>query len=152
VTTPPIHGTLSGTAPSLTYTPAPDYSGTDILQFKVNNGVLDSALATVSITVTPALQVGLHELERNGHVVEVEIKLTNTSSTTATNVHVSAASLLSLKAFRMDPSRAFSLAGGMSRIVYVWFKPLNKGQSGTLSVSGTSSLGSFSLSQTVTIP
>lgn len=51
VVTNPAHGTLSGTAPSLTYTPTTNYSGADSFTFKVNNGV-DSNTATVSITVS----------------------------------------------------------------------------------------------------
>jgi hypothetical protein len=52
--TQPTHGTLNGTAPSLTYTPALDYSGGDSFTFKANDGQLDSNVATVTITVTPA--------------------------------------------------------------------------------------------------
>jgi VCBS repeat-containing protein len=53
VVTQPAHGTLSGTAPSLTYTPAANYNGADNFTFKVNDGQVDSAAATVSITVNP---------------------------------------------------------------------------------------------------
>lgn len=53
IVTPPAHGTLSGTAPNLTYKPATNYNGTDALSFKVNDGVVDSAAVVVSITVTP---------------------------------------------------------------------------------------------------
>ena len=53
VVTSTTHGTLSGTAPSLTYTPSANFTGTDNFTFKVNDGVLHSTLATVSITVTP---------------------------------------------------------------------------------------------------
>ena len=56
VTVGPAHGTLSGSAPSLTYTPNTGYSGPDSFQFKVNNGTLDSTSATVTITVTPNTQ------------------------------------------------------------------------------------------------
>jgi len=49
----PSHGTLNGTAPNLTYTPNTNFNGSDSFTFKVNDGTLDSALATVSITVTP---------------------------------------------------------------------------------------------------
>ncbi len=55
IVTPPAHGTLSGTAPNLVYTPAASYSGPDSFQFDVSNGALDSSLATVSITVTAGL-------------------------------------------------------------------------------------------------
>ncbi len=54
VVTQPVHGTLSGTAPNLTYTPALDYNGGDSFTFKANDGQLDSNVATVTITVTPA--------------------------------------------------------------------------------------------------
>ncbi len=47
----PPHGTLTGTAPNLTYTPAANYNGSDSFTFTVNDGTVDSAAATVSITV-----------------------------------------------------------------------------------------------------
>src|SRR4029078_711807 len=53
VVQPPAHGTLGGTAPGLTYTPAANYNGPDRFTFKVNDGQLDSNVATVSITVRP---------------------------------------------------------------------------------------------------
>src|SRR5438874_7025314 len=51
VTVGPQHGTLSGTAPNLTYTPAVGYVGPDSFQFTTANGFLTSAAATVSIPV-----------------------------------------------------------------------------------------------------
>ncbi|PYK07918.1 MAG: hypothetical protein DME65_15340 [Verrucomicrobia bacterium] len=53
VTSDPSHGTLSGTAPNETYTPNANYNGSDNFTFKVNDGQVDSADATVSITVSP---------------------------------------------------------------------------------------------------
>merc|ERR1712000_117921 len=50
----PQHGTLSGTAPDLPYTPEAGYSGVDSFPFSVNDGELDSEVVTVSITVTAA--------------------------------------------------------------------------------------------------
>ena len=49
--TPPAHGTLTGTAPDLTYTPTTNYSGSDSFTFTVNDGTDNSAPATVSITI-----------------------------------------------------------------------------------------------------
>ncbi len=49
--TQPAHGALSGTAPYLTYTPDPGYSGPDGFSFTVSNGTRTSAPANVSITV-----------------------------------------------------------------------------------------------------
>ncbi|MBE7184515.1 MAG: autotransporter domain-containing protein [Methylobacterium mesophilicum] len=51
VTTATSHGTLSGTAPNLTYTPTAYFTGSDSFTFTVNNGTSTSAPATVSITV-----------------------------------------------------------------------------------------------------
>ena len=48
---PPSHGTLSGTAPNLTYTPVANYNGPDSFTFVVNDGKVNSDPATVSITV-----------------------------------------------------------------------------------------------------
>ncbi len=53
VVTPPAHGSLSGAAPNLTYTPAADYYGADSFTFRVSDGLEDSDPALVSIEVTP---------------------------------------------------------------------------------------------------
>ncbi|MDB4992360.1 MAG: family of calcium-binding protein [Parcubacteria group bacterium] len=47
----PAHGTLSGTAPAMAYTPAADYTGNDTFTFVVFDGTATSSPATVSITV-----------------------------------------------------------------------------------------------------
>jgi RHS repeat-associated protein len=52
IVTPPSHGTLTGTAPALTYVPAPDFHGSDTFTFAANDGSDQSAPATVAITVT----------------------------------------------------------------------------------------------------
>jgi len=49
----PSHGSLSGTGPNLTYTPNANFNGSDSFLFKVNDGTVDSATATVSITLKP---------------------------------------------------------------------------------------------------
>jgi hypothetical protein len=50
----PTKGALSGTSPNLVYTPGANGIGSDSFTFKVNDGELDSAPATVSIDITPA--------------------------------------------------------------------------------------------------
>ncbi len=57
IVTGPAHGTLSGTGPARTYVPAADYFGSDSFTFKVNDGEVDSAPATVSIDVSPVNDV-----------------------------------------------------------------------------------------------
>ena len=47
----PLHGSLSGSAPSLTYTPAAGYAGPDSFTFRANDGTVNSNTATISITV-----------------------------------------------------------------------------------------------------
>ena len=54
VVTTPANGTLSGTAPNLTFTPSIGWSGTTSFTFRVNDGALESTLATVELTVAPA--------------------------------------------------------------------------------------------------
>jgi hypothetical protein len=54
---PPSHGTLSGTAPNLVYTPNAGFSGADSFTFKANDGQADSAPATVSLSVGPASDI-----------------------------------------------------------------------------------------------
>ena len=50
---PPASGVLSGTAPALTYTPAPGFSGTDSFDFSASDGINVSNTATVTIRVNP---------------------------------------------------------------------------------------------------
>jgi len=53
IVTSTAHGTLSGTDNHLTYTPNANFSGQDSFTFKVDDGSLLSATATVSIQVNP---------------------------------------------------------------------------------------------------
>src|SRR5207248_1186147 len=51
----PTNGVISGfnaNTGALTYTPNPNFNGPDSFRFKVNDGTVDSAPATVSLTVT----------------------------------------------------------------------------------------------------
>ena len=76
VLTQPIHGTLSGTAPNLTYTPELDYNGPDLFEFRVSDGRSRSEPARVSIQVTavgdaPVVRTtgaALHYTENDGPV------------------------------------------------------------------------------------
>jgi len=51
IVTPPQHGTLSGTAPNLVYTPFPDYEGDDRFTFRVSDGTSDSNVASVDLWI-----------------------------------------------------------------------------------------------------
>jgi hypothetical protein len=50
---PPRHGSVTGTPPSVTYTPATDYNGPDSFTFTASDANSTSAPATVSLTVFP---------------------------------------------------------------------------------------------------
>jgi hypothetical protein len=51
VVTVPTHGSLSGTAPNLTYTPDQDYAGDDFIYFSANDGQQTGNVAIVHISV-----------------------------------------------------------------------------------------------------
>lgn len=52
--TQPAHGTLTGTAPNLTYTPTPGYTGPDQFTFQTQDARTTSTIATVGIVVGPS--------------------------------------------------------------------------------------------------
>jgi hypothetical protein len=47
----PAHGTLSGVAPNLVYTPTSDYSGPDVFVIRTSDGVNPSVASTVYVSV-----------------------------------------------------------------------------------------------------
>jgi len=49
----PYYGQLTGVAPEVAYTADPDYSGPDVLTFRVNDGQANSQIAVVNLTVLP---------------------------------------------------------------------------------------------------
>lgn len=53
VVSQPQHGSLSGIAPNLFYTPETNYNGMDSFTFKANDGTVESNEATVMITIIP---------------------------------------------------------------------------------------------------
>jgi DNA/RNA endonuclease G (NUC1)/fibronectin type 3 domain-containing protein len=52
ILTGPFHGGLTGTGANRTYTPAPDYNGTDTFTWRVNDGTNNSNTSTFTINVT----------------------------------------------------------------------------------------------------
>ena len=52
IVTQPAHGELTGTAPNVIYTSEAEYTGDDMFTFKVNDGFVDSEIATVNILVS----------------------------------------------------------------------------------------------------
>ncbi len=60
ITGQPRQGTLTGTAPQLSYQPDADYSGADSFTFQVSDGITVSRVATVSITVQTVDESVIH--------------------------------------------------------------------------------------------
>ncbi len=73
----PAHGTLSGDAPDLVYTPISDWSGTDSFTFSVNDGNQDSNIATIEIVVS-SVPVALDQNLATDEDVPLNITLTGT--------------------------------------------------------------------------
>jgi hypothetical protein len=59
-------GTPNADSAAVTYTPTAGYAGSDAFTFRVSDGSLDSAAATVSITVTPQPTMHVGDLDRSG--------------------------------------------------------------------------------------
>ncbi|MGH1429411.1 MAG: Ig-like domain-containing protein, partial [Arenicella sp.] len=80
VQTQPTNGVLSGTAPSLVYTPNAGFSGTDSFTFIANDGVLDSTVATVSISINSVndAPVANDQSVSTNENVSIPIQLTGT--------------------------------------------------------------------------
>jgi len=53
ILTPPLHGTLTGTGPDYTYTPAPHYHGPDHFIVRVTDPAGATAHGGAAITITP---------------------------------------------------------------------------------------------------
>jgi VCBS repeat-containing protein/predicted outer membrane repeat protein len=92
----PSHGTLSGTAPNVTYTPAANYNGADSFTFKVNDGIVDSVPATVSITVTPVNNAPTNIALSNNKVSENRPAGTTVGTLTTTDPDVGQTFIYSL--------------------------------------------------------
>jgi hypothetical protein len=79
VVSDPAHGTLTGVAPNLVYTPAANYYGPDSFAFKVNDGTTDGNTATVSITVTPVNDVPVANAQSVTTAEDTDVNITLTA-------------------------------------------------------------------------
>lgn len=57
IVSPPALGEITGTLPDITYVPFDNISGADSFQFRVNDGLIDSEPATVTIDILPPVVV-----------------------------------------------------------------------------------------------
>ncbi len=72
ISSPPIHGILTGNAPNITYIPDLDYNGEDSFTFKVSDGKTKSALATVNISIRPVNDAPTAVLKLKKGVVTID--------------------------------------------------------------------------------
>ncbi|HWQ34058.1 MAG TPA: Ig-like domain-containing protein [Blastocatellia bacterium] len=91
----PLHGTLTGTAPNVTYTPALNYFGSDSFSFRVSDGLLNSNEPLVSLTINsvndpPVLTVPGAQVVNEGQSLRFTVSATdvenNQITLTATGV------------------------------------------------------------------
>ncbi len=90
IVSPPSNGILSGTVPNLSYTPAANSNGSDSFNFMVNDGTVDSAIATVVITVTPIndLPVALAQSVNTDEDTAISITLAGTDVENSALTHI----------------------------------------------------------------
>lgn len=72
----PQHGTLSGSGASQTYTPAPDFNGTDTFTFRVSDGALTSNLGTMTITVLEVNDAPVANADAGNTLEDTEVQFT----------------------------------------------------------------------------
>jgi hypothetical protein len=113
IVTGPVHGALSGAAPSLVYSPDTNFFGTDSIDFKVNDGSLDSATATVTITVNAVNDAPLLDPIADQVITE---GITLTLSNTASDVDLPVQTLL----FSLDPGAPEGAAIDPTNGVFTW--------------------------------
>jgi polygalacturonase len=130
----PAHGTLSGTAPNLTYTPTSGYSGADSFTFKANNGT-DSNVGTVSITVTNAAPVANNQSVTVAYNTAKQITLTAAGSGTLTYTVVSNPAHGTLSG--TAPNLTYTPTSGYSGVDSFTFKANNGTDSNVATVSIT---------------
>ncbi|HTH56848.1 MAG TPA: Ig-like domain-containing protein [Cyclobacteriaceae bacterium] len=138
----PTHGTLNGTAPNLTYTPAANYNGSDSFTFKANDGTADSNTATVSITVTPVNDAPI----ANGQSVTVTEDVAKAIVLNATDVDGDALTYTVLA-----PPAHGTLSGAAPNLTYTPAANYNGGDSFTFRANdGTADSNTATVSITVT--
>ncbi len=82
VTNAPANGTLTGTAPNLTYTPNAGFIGTDSLEFVVNDSLIDSAPGTVVFNIDSRIIIGTGTVSNTATDINLDGDLTEWSAMT----------------------------------------------------------------------
>jgi len=109
IVAPPIHGVLTDTGGNRVYTPAPNYNGPDSFTFKVNDGQLDSAPATVNIQVISVNDAPVAV----ARIVPLFVVSTNQRSLTVLSVNDRSANVI------LDASLSYDIEG--DPLEFSWF-------------------------------
>lgn len=76
----PSNGVLSGSPPTVTYTPNADYNGGDSFSFVANDGTVNSAAALISLSVTPVNDLPVGDPQSLTTVEETPVDVPATGS------------------------------------------------------------------------
>ena len=147
VTSGPTHGTLSGTAPDLTYTPDANYNGPDSFEFTVSDGVHTSAPATVTIDVTPVNDLPRLNVVAGGSCLTNTSGRMNVTTGDVDNTGIVITGTSSNQALVPNGNVVVTGASG-SRTVTITGLP---GKSGRAVITLSASDGSDSVTRTITV-
>jgi len=124
--------------------------GTYTLTYSAEDAAGNPASKTRTVIVASALVIERVTVKRSSGSAQVKFVLRNTRTTTATNVRLTGATLGGVSPNPTLPLSLGSLSGGRSVSVTLTFK--TSAGTKTLSLSGTSSFGGFSLTKSVQVP
>ncbi len=105
----PSNGTLSGSAPNLTYTPQANFTGVDSFTFKTNDGKVDSNLATITLRVLAA---------NNAPIAQNQNLTTNEDTPKAILLTASDSENDSLSFRVVSPPKNGTLSGSVPNLTY----------------------------------
>ncbi|HEX7567866.1 MAG TPA: Ig-like domain-containing protein, partial [Anaerolineaceae bacterium] len=150
----PSHGTLSGSAPALTYTPAANYNGPDSFTFKANDGTADSNIATISITVTPINTQPVITSNGGGATASISVPENTTAVTTVTATYVDGDTLTYSISGGADAA-FFSINDSTGVLTFItapdFENPADSGANNTYEVIVQVSDGTLTDTQTITV-
>lgn len=114
----PVHGILSGSAPTLTYQPATNWYGEDSFTFRASDGELTSGIATVSITVVHENQPPVVDPPAPGTFClwPPNHKYSDVSITTVTDPDGDPLTITITKIMSDEPMDAVTGAGGKNHV------------------------------------
>ncbi|HEY0156888.1 MAG TPA: Ig-like domain-containing protein [Thermoanaerobaculia bacterium] len=122
----PLHGTLSGTAPNIIYTPAPDFAGSDAFVYTAGDGVFDSSVSTVAITINPINDAPVGNVDVYATIPGVGFSISPNAGVLANDVDADGDPLV---AVIVDPPSHgtidFNLDGGFSYVPFAGYSGID---------------------------